>query len=330
MLYRKLGTSDLDVPVVSFGAWAIGGSMWGGTDDDLAVRALHKAIDVGITLIDTAPAYGNGYSETIIAKVLADRRDEVIVATKCGVFYEPDMTREGNIVVAPDGREYKLWRTLQTDKIRPEIEQSLSRLGIDTIDLYQCHWPDADTPAEETMAHLLDLQAQGKIRHIGVSNFTPADMDEFRKHGVIVSDQVPYNPLQRENEETVTPYTLEHGLGVMAYSPIAQGLMTGKVPPERTFVEGDWRVKKPWFSVENRARIMTMLEEVQPIADRHGATLGQVAINWVFSQPGITTAIVGARNDAQVVENAGSTDFELSEDELATIRGLVEGLGDPE
>lgn len=330
MLYRKLGSSDLDVPVVSFGAWAIGGSMWGGTDDDLSVRALHKAIDVGITLIDTAPAYGNGYSESLLAQVLADRREEAIVATKCGVFYESDMTRDGNIVVAPDGIEYKLWRTLRTDKIRPEIDQSLSRLGIDTIDLYQCHWPDPTTPAEETMAHLLDLQAQGKIRHIGVSNFMPADMDEFRKLGAIVSDQVPYNPLQRANEENVTPYALKHGLGVMAYSPIAQGLMTGKVPPERTFPEGDWRAKKPWFTVENRARIMAMLEEVQPIADRHGATLGQVAINWVFSQPGITTAIVGARNDAQVVENAGAADFTLSDDELARIRGLVEGLGDPE
>lgn len=330
MLYRTLGTSDLEVPVVSFGAWAIGGSMWGGTDDDLAVRALHKAIDVGMTLIDTAPVYGNGYSETIVAKVLAERRAEVIVATKCGVFWDPDLTKPGNVVLAADGSEYKLVRTLATEKIRPEIDRSLSRLGVDTIDLYQCHWPDPNTPAEDTMAHLLDIQAQGKIRHIGVSNFAPDHMEEFRGHGTIVSDQVLYNPLQRAIKEDVTPYTLEHTIGVLAYSPIAQGLMTGKVTPERTFPEGDWRVKQPWFSVENRRRVAEMLEQVQPIADRHNATLGQVAINWVFSQPGITTAIVGARNEEQVVENAGAADFTLSEDELATIRGLVEALGDPE
>lgn len=329
MEYRTLGKSDLKVPVVSFGAWAIGGWMWGGTDDALAIRAIHKAIDLGITCIDTAAIYGMGHSEMVVGKAIAGRRDKAVIATKCGMRWDLE---EGEFFFPsrlPDGTTCRIYKNLKPHSIRHECEQSLKRLGIDAIDLYQCHWPDATTDLDDTMDVLLDLQRQGKIRAFGMSNFTTEMMEKCIKKGTVASEQSKYNPLERDIEKDLIPFCAEHNIGVLAYSPIAQGLMTGKVTIDREFKGDDVRRSRPWFTPANRQRVLDMLAKVLPIADGHRATLGQVAINWVFSQKGITSALVGARNEKQVAENAGAASFKLSEDELKTIRRLVEELGAP-
>ncbi len=329
MEYRLLGKSDLNVPVVSFGAWALGGWMWGGTDDAAGIRAIHRAIDEGITLIDTAPTYGMGHSERVVGQAIKGRRDDVLIATKCGIRWDLEGEHEGMKTRTNEGNEVTLVRNLTPESIFHEVDQSLQRLGIDRIDLYQCHWPDPNTPIAETMDGLLEVQKQGKVRAIGVSNFTVEMMQECVKKGAIASDQPPYNALERQIEKDVLPFCADQQIGVLAYSPIAQGLMTGKVTPDRTFNEGDARAKKPWFSVENRKRILAMLEKITPIADAHDATLAQIATRWVIDQRGITTAIVGARDEHQVAENAKAGSITLSTDELATIRAAVEELGDP-
>ncbi|MCC6490906.1 MAG: aldo/keto reductase [Candidatus Hydrogenedentes bacterium] len=329
MEFRTICKSGIETPVVAFGAWAIGGWMWGGTDDAKAVRAIHRAIDLGMTLIDTAPSYGMGHSERVVGKAIAGRRDQVVIATKCGIRWDLEGRHDGMETTTNEGKPVTMVRCLRPESIFHEVDQSLLRLRIDRIDLYQCHWPDPNTPIAETMDALLEVQRQGKVNAIGVSNYTTDMMSECLRRGYIASDQPQYNPLERDIERDVLPFCRSHEIGVLAYSPIAQGLMTGKVTPERTFREGDARQKKPWFSVENRTRIQAMLKTIKPIADAHQATLAQVAIQWVVSQPGITAALVGARDEAQVEENARAGALKLSQDELAIIRKAVEDLGQP-
>lgn len=329
MEFRQLGNSELRVPVVSFGAWAIGGWMWGGTDDEAAKRAICRGIDAGITCIDTAPIYGMGHSETIVGEAIAGRRNEVTVATKCGMRWDLDEGEFFFETVTPDGKRVKVYKNLRPHSIRHECEQSLRRLGIDVIDLYQCHHPDATTPLDETMEALLRLKEEGKIREIGVSNFTVEMMQKCLQKGRLASVQPRYNAIEREVEKELLPFCIEQNIGVLAYSPIAQGLLTGKVTMDREFPEGDIRRSRPWFQPDNRRRILQMLETWKPIAHGHNATLGQVAINWLISQKGVTSALVGARNEEQVVENARAGKFQLTPEEIRTIRQSVEELGAP-
>ena len=332
MQYRKLGTSELEVPVVSFGAWAIGGWMWGGSDEQAAIRAIQTGIDAGITCIDTAPVYGMGLSEQIVGKAIKGRRDTVIIATKCGLRWDEEegIPNEGEFffdTVDNTGAPAKIFKNLRMHSIEYEVEASLRRLGVDYIDLYQCHWPDSTTPLEETMTALKQLQDMGKIRAIGVSNFTPAMLQESRKYVTIASDQPKYNALERAIEYDLLPYCRAEEIGVLAYSPIAQGLLTGKVSLDREFPEGDVRRNKPLFSRENRKKVLGMLKGVQPIADAHNCTLGQLFIAWLVAQPGITSALVGARNERQVAENAAAGELNLGAEELQLIRTEVEALG---
>ena len=329
MEYRRLGKSGLKLPVVCYGAWAIGGWMWGGTDDEAAIRAIRKAIDLGITCIDTAPIYGMGHSERIVGKAIAGRRDEVTIATKCGVRW--DVVKGHHVFDSKmnDGTPVQIRRFLGAESIKKECEESLERLGIEVIDLYQCHQPDPTTPVEESWDAMLELQKEGKVRAIGVSNFTAEMMEKCLSRGPVASDQPLYNPLERDIEKDILPFCIENNIGVLAYSPMTQGLMTGKVTMDRKFPEDDVRSHKPWFKPENRKRVLEMLKKIQPIADGHKATLAQVTINWVISQKGLTAALVGARNEKQVEENARAADFRLTEDELATIRNAVEELGGP-
>ena len=329
MEYRLLGASDIKVPVLSFGAWAIGGSMWGGTDDAAAIRAIHKAIDLGITCVDTAAIYGMGHSESVVGKAIKGRRDQVVIATKCGLRWDLDDGRFFFEGLSPQGVLHKIYRNLRPDSIRYECHQSLKRLGVETIDLYQCHWPDPTSDLDDTMDMLLSLQKQGKVRAIGMSNFAVEMLQKCMKKGVVTSDQPKYNALDRDIEKDVLPFCIENNIGVLAYSPMAMGLLTGKVTMEREFKGDDTRKGRPWFTAANRKRVLDMLEKVKPIAEGHGATLGQVFINWVFGQKGITTALVGARNEIQVAENAGAANFRLSDEELLAIRKLVEELGGP-
>ncbi len=331
MRYRQLGASDLEVPVIIFGAWAVGGWAWGGSDDKQAVDTIRAAIDHGITAVDTAPVYGFGRSEHVVGRALKGRREHVILMTKCGIRWDDaNGTFHYSTEDAEQGRPIDMYRNLKADSIIRECEDSLRRLDTDRIDLYQCHWPDKSTPAEETMSALLKLREQGKIRHIGVSNFTVDMIIRFRALGEIVSDQPKYNLLERRIETNILPYAAKNKLGVVAYSPLAQGLLTGKVTMDRTFPAGDFRRDKPWFKPVNRRRVLDALAAVRSVAETHGITPANLAAAWTVHQPGMTAAIVGARSPEQAAENARAGEVSLSRDELDTINNAFAGLTKPD
>lgn len=330
MEHRPLGSSGMKVSPIIFGAWAAGGWYWGPQDDADSIRAIHAALDAGVNCIDTAPIYGMGHSEEVVGKAIQGRRDKVLIATKCGLRW--DTPGEGSnpwTYKALDGTERTVVRNLRKHAIIAEAEQSLKRLGTDAIDLYQCHWPDPSAPIAETMEAMLALKEQGKIRAIGVSNFTPEMMAECLRHAHLASDQPKYSLLARDIEADVLPFCRKHGIGVIVYSPLEQGLLTGKVTMGRTFPEGDYRSGRPWFQPANRRRVLEALEKIRPIADTHGATLGQLALAWTIAQPGVTAAIVGARSPAQARENAAAASIRLTDGELQAIRAAFEAIGKP-
>jgi methylglyoxal reductase len=283
--------------------------MWGGANAGDAIRAIQASLDHGITLIDTAPAYGLGTSEEIVGKAIAGRRDKVVLATKCGLVWH---TRKGRLFFEQAGKP--VHRYLGAQSIQHELEESLKRLGTDYIDLYQTHWQDPTTPIEETMATLLELKCQGKIRAIGVSNITVEELREYVRFGSVDTDQERYSLIDRGHEAELIPYCREHGIAAVAYSPLAHGLLTGKIGPERKFSGDDLRRSDPRFSLEARAKVGAMLERIRPIADRHGITLGQLVIAWTLAQPGLTHALVGARNPQQAIENAQAGSVVLAAD----------------
>ena len=332
MQYRQLGKTDIELPVVILGAWAIGGWRWGGTDEQAAIDAIRAGIDCGMNCVDTAPAYGFGLSEEIVGKAIKGRRDEIIVATKCslrwdcddGDYHFSDEDLEGNPVTV---------RIVHSrESLTTECERSLERLGVETIDLYQVHWPGKNSDFGGMMEILLDLKQQGKIRAIGVSNFSSSQMDNCLGHGPLDCCQPKYNLLERDAETETLPFCRKHTVGAIAYSPMELGLLTGKVTMERTFPESDIRSRgdsKPWFKPENRKRVLGALDRIKPIADGHSITLAQLALAWVIAQPGITSAIAGARRPEQAIENAKAGEVNLSEGELAILRREFEALGGP-
>jgi aryl-alcohol dehydrogenase-like predicted oxidoreductase len=323
---RPLGKSSVSVSPVIFGAWAIGGWMWGGNEESDSIDAIRAAIDHGIHTIDTAAIYGMGHSEELVAKAIAGRRDKVVIATKCGMRWtgtegsDPWPQKDNN------GNDVTIRRNGKADSIAYECEQSLKRLKTDVIDLYQIHWPDKSTPAEETIAALDKLRQQGKVKAIGTSNYDVDWLTKAAATAKIASNQPPYSILRRGIEKDVLPFCREHGIGTICYSPMERGLLTGKVGPDRQFAEGDHRAKHPYFTVENRKKVIAALESVKPIADKYEVEYAQLIVNWTFSQPGITAAIVGARNAGQATENAKALSFSLTEAELAQIRGAFDGL----
>ena len=330
MELRKLGASDLMISPVIFGSWAIGGWLWGGADDEQSIRAIRAAIDEGMTTIDTAPVYGMGHSERIVGEAIKGRRDQIVIATKVG----PRWDRGGKGVfsqktVTPDGKEVEIWRTLEPDSILEECDRSLRRLGVDVIDLYQCHWPDPSVPAADAMGALMSLKEQGKIRNIGVSNF-PADMiADFRQYGPIVSDQPRFNLMKRDILKDVLPYCRANGIGVVAYSPMEHGILSGAARADRVYPPTDLRSKHPWYQPGNRERVNAALETIRPIAETYGVTLAQLSVNWVIGEPGVTAALVGARNPEQVRENAKAASFRLTAEERAFMLRTFEILGEP-
>ncbi len=326
MEHRKTGGSELELPVVTLGAWAIGGLFWGGSDDDEAIRAIQASIEAGADAVDTAPIYGCGHSETVVGKAIQGRRDKVKVLTKCGIRWD---TTEGEFhftIKSPEGRDVTAHRTLTAHSVATECENSLKRLGIETIDLYQVHAPSENATAEETMGALMRLKQEGKIRAIGVSNYNSEQMTAAMQHAPLVSNQIRYNLLDRRIEEDPYPFCRRHGLGVIAYSPMAMGLLTGKITPDRTFPESDVRSNRPLFSVGNRRKVLDALEQVRGIADHHRISFAQLAVAWVIAQPGITTALVGARNATQAEENAAAGRVRLSADELKRIEAAFAGI----
>ena len=331
MKYRKLGKSGIEASVVGFGSWAIGGWMWGGIADEReAIGAIHAAIDSGMNLIDTAPMYGFGASEKTVGKAISDRRDKVVLATKCGLIWHEErgdfhcFTDEKH--PSKDGK-IKISRCLAPDVIRYEVEESLKRLKTDYIDLLQTHWQDTTTPISETMETLLRLKEEGKIRAIGCCN---ADLNQVRHYdatGELDSDQELYSMLDRGPEHEILHYTREQDIAFLAYSSLGQGLLTGKIGPEQIFKEGDQRNHKPRFSPENRQRVQKMLESFQSVSDKYGVSLGQLAIGWTIAQKGCTHALVGARTVDQVRENLGGGSLTLDDQDLHTIDTSINTAG---
>ncbi len=334
MHMRPLGGSGIMASAVGFGAWAIGGWMWGGSEEKDAIAAIHAALDNGINLIDTAPVYGMGRSEEIVGKALKGAyRHKAVLATKCAL--EWDGTAKGGTYhfgaddfgkAEGDNPQYRIMRNGRPEVIRKELEDSLRRLRTDVIDLYQTHWQDPGTPIEDTMAELLKLQREGKIRAIGCSNATLEDMDRYRSVGRLDVDQEKYSMLDRGHEKDNLPYCAEHGVAYLAYSPLAQGLLTGAVGPDRQFKPTDNRNKLPRFSVDNRVKVGAFLEAIRPIADDYRLSLGQLVTAWTIAQPGCSHALLGARTPKQVEENAKGGAVTLQPGAIAAITEKVETM----
>ncbi|MBV6645708.1 MAG: aldo/keto reductase [Cyclobacteriaceae bacterium] len=316
----KLGKSDVEITPIVFGAWAIGGWMWGGNDDRDAIEAIHASLDHGITTIDTAPIYGFGHSEKLVGEAIKSRsRDKVEILTKFCLRWDTDQGEFYFESKMNDGSSAKIMKYAGKDGIMKEVEDSLKRLGTDYIDLYQIHWHDNTTPISETMETLLKLQEQGKIRAAGVCNYNADQMGEAEQVVTLASNQVPYSMVVRDIEEDVVPYVQENGNGILAYSPLQRGLLTGKITSDYQFGEGDHRPSTKHFKEPNLSRVNEFLMKIKPIGEAHGATIGQLVINWTLQQPGITAALVGARNPAQVIQNGKSLAFTLSQEELDEI-----------
>jgi aryl-alcohol dehydrogenase-like predicted oxidoreductase len=304
MKYRKLGASDLHVSVVGMGTWAIGNDFWGQVDDEESIRAIQAGLDAGINFVDTAPAYGAGHAEEVVGRAIKGRRDDVVVATKVGII------RTENDFV----------RNLKPESIRQEVDDSLRRLGVDTIDLYQIHWPDPRTPIAETMGELKKAQEAGKFRHLGVSNFNIKQMDELRQFGQMVSLQPHYSLLKRDIEGKVVQYCRDNSIGIVNYGTLAGGILTGKFREIPELEEGDYRAQfYPWFKEPVWSKVQSLLDVLREIADERGVPVAQVAINWTLQQPGITSSLVGAKNPSQAESNAGAGELELTQAELDRI-----------
>lgn len=327
MEYRKLGKSELDLSVVTFGAWAAGGMMWGGTDHKGSVDAMRASYDLGVTTFDTAPVYGMGYSEQLVGEAIKGLpRDKVQILTKFGLSWDSTLGEYYFDTVSNDGKLVNIYRNARKECIIKECEASLKHLGTDYIDLYQIHWSDPTTPVSESMEAVAKLIEQGKVRYAGVCNYSVDLMKEASNHVPLVSEQVPYSMVKRGIEAEIVPYCLSHELGILAYSPLQRGLLTGKMRPGHTFEPNDSRIGQIWYKDENLRRINAFLKTLKPLAEAKNATLGQLVIRWTIEQPGITVALVGARNADQAVENAAAVQVHLSSEELAFISAELQKL----
>jgi len=319
MLTREIGRSGITASAVGLGTWAIGGWMWGGTDEAASIAAIRAAIDAGVTLVDTAPAYGMGRSEEIVGQAIAGRRDAVVLATKCGLVWHTD---RGNHFFDQGGTP--VHRYLGPASIAHELEQSLRRLRTDYIDLYITHWQDPTTPVAETMGALEDLKRAGKIRAIGASNVAPADIEAYAAAGRLDAVQEQYSMIHRGIEADLAPLCARHGISVISYSSLALGLLTGKIGPERTFDGDDLRKADPRFSVENRRKATAFASAIGPVAARRAASVAEIVIAWTVRRPGIDFALCGARNPAQATENARAGGVALDDADIAEINAAAE------
>ena len=292
MKFRKLGQSDLNCSVIGLGTWGMAGSFWGKVDDDQSIATIRAGLEAGINLIDTAPVYGDGHSEEVVGRALEGlKREDIVLATKCGRF------------------------TCETEKIRQELETSLKRLKTDYIDLYQVHWPDDKVPFEETFGELENMRKQGKIRYIGVSNFSVEQTEEASKYCQIVSTQPQYSLLVRDIEKDILPYCVEKNIGILG-----AGALTGKFKEKPVFKEDDERASfYTFFQEQNWPKTKQMIDTLEEIAASHGKPTVHAAINWVLKQKGISVALVGARTPEQVRMNAQAADWELTDEENAKI-----------
>ena len=308
MQYRKLGKTDLNCSVIGLGTWPMSGNAYGQVDDNESVRAILQSIDSGVNFIDTAPAYGNGHSEEVIGKALKQTdRSKLIIATKFGNrFTDGRYVRDGSAQCVRNG-----------------IENSLRRLGVDYIDLFQWHWPDPNTPISETLEEVAKHVERGEVRYVGVSNFDGPLMDKVKEYLPIVSLQPPYSLLDRAFEKEIQPYCLENNLGVISYGSIGSGILSGKYSLDNRpeFPAGDSRAGfyRRFYAEENWPKVCALVDVLRDIAASHDAPTVSAAINWVLAQKGVTVALVGAKTPAQAAQNASAADWSMSEDELKRI-----------
>jgi aryl-alcohol dehydrogenase-like predicted oxidoreductase len=324
MQYRKLGETNLSLSVITFGAWAAGGWMWGKTERKDAVEAIRAAYDAGVTSIDTAPIYGQGTSEEIVGEAIKNiPREKVQILTKFGMRW--DLARGEFSFSSKDnsGKNIDIYQYAGKESIIKECEDSLRRLRTDYIDLYQIHWPDSTTPIGETFEAVAGLIEQGKVRYAGVCNYSAAQMTEAEKTLQLASNQIPYSMVNRGIEDETLPHCLNHHKAILAYSPLERGLLTGKITPDYRFQPGDHRAGHEHFRPEFIERTNKLLQKIKPIADEKGATLSQLVLRWTVERPGITIALAGARNAAQSVQNAKAMDFELTRQEFDFIQKAV-------
>ena len=311
---RQLGNSDLQITRIGLGTWAIGGAgwfaAWGPQDDDASIATIHKAIDLGINWIDTAAVYGVGHSEEIVGKALKGRSVRPYVFTKCSRIGQPDGTVQSS---------------LKADSIRREVEDSLRRLQVDVIDLYQIHWPMPDEDIEEGWSTMAALQKEGKVRYIGVSNFSVSQMERALAIAPIQSLQPPYSLIRREVEKEILPFCQQHNIGVIVYSPMASGLLTGTMTAERAsnLPSSDWRSRSPEFQEPRLTRNLTLAELLGKIGVDYGRTAAEVAIAWTLRNPAVTAAIVGGRHPDQLDGVIGAADFELSMYDISAIEQFI-------
>ena len=304
----RLGKTELRVSPIAFGTWSFGGE-WGRVDTDEAEATVGRALDLGITLFDTAQGYGFGASERLLGGALWSRarRDDVVVATKGGLRMEGD----------------RLLRDTSGRWLREGVESSLRNLSTDHIDLYQIHWPDERTPAEETAGALEDLVREGKIRHVGVSNYDVKQMEQLAHAGRLETLQPPYHLFRREIEDEILPYALEHDIGVLAYGAMAHGLLSGAMTPETRFAGDDWRATSPDFTGETFRRDLAVVERLKGIARDRGVTLPQLAVAWTLAHPAVHVAIVGARRPAHLEDSAAAAEIVLTPEDLASIESAL-------
>lgn len=311
---RPFGNSDMEITPVGLGTWAIGGGGWkfgwGPQDDEQSIATIHRALDLGINWIDTAAVYGLGHSEEIVGRAIKERAERPYIFTKC--------SRIGD-----DTGEVS--SSLKAQSIRREVEGSLKRLGVDAIDLYQMHWPNPEADIEEGWRTMAELKAEGKVRYIGVSNFDVRQMERIQKIVPSTSLQPPYSLIRREVEEEILPYCQEHNIGVIVYSPMGSGLLTGGMKRERiaNLPEDDWRRKSAAFQEPQLSRNLELAELLFNIGYVHNRTTGETAIAWTLRHPAVTGAIVGARTPEQISEQVGGAEFRLSESELEEINKFL-------
>jgi len=320
MRYRPFGRTGLSVSAIGFGCWPMAGDRYGAIEDDEAVKAIHRALDRGVNCIDTAPAYGAGHSEEVVARALQGRRRDVILVTKCGVK------------VPPPGQPGPLRDASRANVLR-EVDASLTRLGTDWVDVLLVHWPDAGTPVEETMRALEEVVASGRARFVGVSNFTGAMIAECLRTRRVDVSQVGYHMLDRRQERETFPLCLEQGIGVMGYGSLGHGLLTGAFTATTTFDPArDWRGNgvafgQPIFRGENFTANVGVVERLRrEVAEPRGVSMSQLALAWVLGHPAVSTALVGARTPAEVDANDAGAELELTADERARIDTILSGV----
>jgi methylglyoxal reductase len=329
MQYRTLGKTNISASAVALGTWAIGGGpWWGDSDDNESIKAIQAAIAAGVTLIDTAPAYGMGHSEEIVGKAVKGQRDKVLLSTKCGLWWKDD---RGTSAFTLGDTHVK--NCLLPATIREEVEISLSRTDTDYIDLYHTHWPALEPekyPIDDTMQCLMKLKEEGKIRAIAASNVDLDHIKQYQAAGILDAIQPRYSMLDRAIEKEILPYCLGDGISTLAYSPLEQGLLTGKIGMDQTFAESVYRNQIPWYLPVNRQKVLNMLEGWGDLLAKYNCSLSQLVIAWTMAQEGITFVLCGARKEAHVADNVGAGDLEIEAADLSRMRQDAEALGKPE